>query len=303
MFSGSIVALVTPMTADGQVDFDSLQQLVAFHLKQGSDGLVIMGTTGEAATLSMAEQYAVMARVCEQVAGKLPVLAGNGAMATSDAIAKTQFFADLPIAGYLTVTPFYNKPTQKGMLAHFTAVAAATDKPVLLYNVPGRTGVDLLPATVAALAAVPNIVGIKEATGSLSRLAELQTLCPADFTLLSGDDATFADFLLAGGHGVISVTANIAAATMAAICQAAKAGDTAKVHALDSRLQALHRDLFVESNPIPTKWALWRMGLIQSDFLRLPLTRLEPINITIIEQALQQAGIQYQDRNSISGVV
>lgn len=303
MFSGSFVALVTPMTADGQVDFDSLQQLVAFHLKQGSDGLVIMGTTGEAATLSMAEQHAVMTSVCAQVAGKVPVLAGNGAMATSDAIAKTQFFADLPIDGYLTVTPFYNKPTQKGMLAHFTAVAAATDKPVLLYNVPGRTGVDLLPATVAALAQVPNIVGIKEATGSLSRLAELQALCPADFRLLSGDDATFADFMLAGGHGVISVTANIAPTTMAAICQAAKAGDTAKVRALDSSLQALHRDLFVESNPIPTKWALWRMALIKSDFLRLPLTQLEPINTTIIEQALQQAGIQYQDRNSISGVV
>lgn len=297
MFSGSIVALVTPMTANGQVDFDSLQQLVAFHLKQGSDGLVIMGTTGEAATLSLAEQYAVMLKVCEQVAGKIPVIAGNGAMATSEAIEKTRHFSDLPIAGYLTVTPFYNKPTQKGMLAHFTAVAAATDKPVILYNVPGRTGVDILPATVAALAKVPNIVGIKEATGSLSRLAELQALCPADFMLLSGDDATFAEFMLAGGHGVISVTANVAPATMAAICQAASAGDAAEVRSLDLRLQALHRDLFIESNPIPTKWALWRMGLIQSDFLRLPLTQLEPIHNTIIEQALQQAGIQYQDRN------
>lgn len=303
MFSGSIVALVTPMTADGQVDFDSLQKLVAFHLKQGSDGLVIMGTTGEAATLSMTEQHAVIASVCAQVAGKITVLAGNGAMATSEAIAKTQFFADLPIDGYLTVTPFYNKPTQKGMLAHFTAIAAATDKPILLYNVPGRTGVDLLPATVAALAGVPNIVGIKEATGSLSRLAELQALCPADFMLLSGDDATFAEFMLSGGHGVISVTANIAPAAMAAICKAAKSGDAVNVRQLDNSLQALHRDLFIESNPIPTKWALWRMGLIQSDFLRLPLTQLEPINTTIIEQALQQAGIQDQDRNSISGVV
>lgn len=297
MFSGSIVALVTPMTANGQVDFDSLQQLVAFHLKQGSDGLVIMGTTGEAATLSLAEQYAVMHKVCEQVAGNIPVIAGNGAMATSEAIEKTRYFSDLPIAGYLTVTPFYNKPTQKGMLAHFTAVAAATDKPVILYNVPGRTGVDILPATVAALAKVPNIVGIKEATGCLNRLAELQALCPADFMLLSGDDATFAEFMLAGGHGVISVTANVAPATMAAICRAASAGDAAEVRSLDQRLQALHRDLFIESNPIPTKWALWRMGLMQSDFLRLPLTQLEPIHNTIIEQALQQAGIQYQNRN------
>ncbi|GHG70916.1 4-hydroxy-tetrahydrodipicolinate synthase [Alishewanella longhuensis] len=297
MFSGSIVALVTPMTADGQVDFDSLQQLVAFHLTEGSDGLVIMGTTGEAATLSLAEQHAVMTTVCEQVAGKIPVIAGNGAMATSDAIEKTQFFADLPIAGYLTVTPFYNKPTQKGMLAHFSAVAAVTDKPIILYNVPGRTGVDILPATVAALAKVPNIVGIKEATGSLSRLADLQALCPSDFMLLSGDDATFAEFMLAGGHGVISVTANVAPAAMSAICQAATADDVAEVRRLDGRLQALHRDLFIESNPIPTKWALWRMGLMQSDFLRLPLTQLEPIHNTIIEQALQQAGIQYQDRN------
>ncbi|WP_423186220.1 4-hydroxy-tetrahydrodipicolinate synthase [Alishewanella sp. d11] len=297
MFRGSIVALVTPMTADGQVDFASLQQLVAFHLAEGSDGLVIMGTTGEAATLTLTEQHAVIKAVCEQVAGKIPVIAGNGAMATSEAIAKTAYFADLPIAGYLTVTPYYNKPTQKGMLAHFTAVAAATDKPVLLYNVPGRTGVDLLPATVAALARVPNIVGIKEATGSLARLTDLQALCPADFMLLSGDDASFAEFLLAGGHGVISVTANVAPATMAAICQAAANHDNTKVRHLDQSLQALHRDLFIESNPIPTKWALWRMGLMQSDFLRLPLTQMEPIHQPIIEQALQQAGIQYQDRN------
>lgn len=297
MFSGSIVALVTPMTDDGQVDFDSLQQLVSFHLTQGSAGLVIMGTTGEAATLSLAEQYAVLKQVCEQVAGAVPVIVGNGAMATSDAIEKTRYFADLPIAGYLTVTPFYNKPTQKGMIAHFTAVAAATDKPILLYNVPGRTGVDLLPATVAALAKVPNIVGIKEATGSLARLAELQALCPAEFRLLSGDDATAAEFMLAGGHGVISVTANVAPATMAAICQAAALGDATAARQLDLQLQALHRDLFIESNPIPTKWALWRMGLMQSDFLRLPLLQLEPIHQITIEQALQQAGIQYQDRN------
>jgi len=303
MFSGSIVALVTPMTEVGQVDFDSLQRLVAFHLQAGTAGLVIMGTTGEAATLSLAEQYAVLAKVCEQVAGAVPVIAGNGAMATSDAVEKTHFFADLPISGYLTVTPFYNKPTQKGMLAHFQAVAAATDKPIILYNVPGRTGIDLLPETVAALAKVPNIVGIKEATGSLLRLAELQALCPKDFDLLSGDDATFADFLLAGGQGVISVTANVAPATMAAICVAAEAGDAQRVKALDTALRALHKDLFIESNPIPTKWALKRMALISSDFLRLPLTQLEPINANIIEQALKQAGIDMPSENTISGVV
>lgn len=303
MFYGSIVALVTPMTAAGEVDYPSLAHLVAFHLNQGTDGLVIMGTTGEAATISMAEQHQVIAQVCEQVAGRIPVIVGNGAMATADAVQKTQFFADLPIAGYLTVTPFYNKPTQRGMIAHFTAVAKATSKPILLYNVPGRTGVDLLPSTVATLAALPNIVGIKDATGSLTRLAELQAVCPANFALLSGDDATSADFLLCGGHGVISVTANVAAGAMAKMCQAAKASDSDVVRSVDTSLQKLHRDLFIESNPIPTKWALWRMGLIQSDFLRLPLTQLEPNNAATIEQALQQAGIEYPDQNSTSGVV
>ncbi|MDP5457827.1 4-hydroxy-tetrahydrodipicolinate synthase [Alishewanella sp. SMS8] len=295
MFKGSIVALVTPMTDEGQVDYESLAQLVAFHLAQGSAGLVIMGTTAEAATLTMAEQHAVMAKVCEQVAGKIPVIAGNGAMSTSETIAKTQFFADLPIDGYLTVTPFYNKPMQKGMLAHFTSVAAATDKPIILYNVPGRTGVDLLPETVAALAKVNNIVGIKEATGSLARLAELKALCPADFLLLSGDDASFAQFMLAGGHGVISVSANVVPAAMSQVCQAAFAGQNAAALAMDAKLQALHQDLFIESNPIPTKWALKRMGLIKSDFLRLPLTQLEPIHEKRIEQALQQAGILEQE--------
>ncbi|MDP4945109.1 MAG: 4-hydroxy-tetrahydrodipicolinate synthase, partial [Alishewanella sp.] len=195
----------------------------------------------------------------------------------------------------LTVTPFYNKPMQKGMLAHFTSVAAATDKPIILYNVPGRTGVDLLPETVAALAKVNNIVGIKEATGSLARLAELKALCPADFLLLSGDDASFAQFMLAGGHGVISVSANVVPAAMSQVCQAAFAGQNAAALAMDAKLQALHQDLFIESNPIPTKWALKRMGLIKSDFLRLPLTQLEPIHEKRIEQALQKAGILEQE--------
>lgn len=296
MFKGSLVALVTPMLDGGEVDFVSLRQLVDFHLKAGTAGLVIMGTTGEAATLTLAEQHQVLAAVCQQVANQIPVIAGNGAMATADVIEKTRYFDDLPLAGYLTVTPFYNKPTQKGMLAHFKAVAAATAKPILLYNVPGRTGVDLLPETVAELAKIPNIIGIKEATGSLKRLQQLQQLCPADFLLLSGDDASFAAFILAGGHGVISVTANIAPALMQQICQAAFAEQTERVQALDASLQALHRDLFIESNPIPTKWALWRMKLISSDFMRLPLTQLEPIYQTTIEQALQQAGIQLDEQ-------
>jgi 4-hydroxy-tetrahydrodipicolinate synthase len=293
MFRGSYVALITPMTGQGQVDYVSLQQMVQYQLDNGTDGLIIMGTTGEAATIPFAEQLDVLRAVIAQVAGRCQVLAGNGSNSTAEAVEKTNQLNALAIDGYLTVTPYYNKPTQQGMVAHFQAVAAATDKPVLLYNVPGRTGVDLLPATVASLSKVPNIVGIKEATGSLERLAQLQTLCPADFDLLSGDDASAMNFILQGGHGVISVTTNVAPLAMSQMIQAARAGDAATAQATDASLQALHRDLFIESNPIPTKWALHRMGLIASDMARLPLTRLEPIHAAAIEQALQQANIHF----------
>lgn len=291
MFRGCIVALITPMQDDGSVDYQSLAQLVDFHLENGTDGLVIMGTTGEAATISFKEQLDVVAAVCKQVAGRIPVLAGNGSNATADAVEKTKQLDTLPIDGFLTVTPYYNKPMQKGMLLHFQAVAAATVKPVLLYNVPGRTGADLLPETVAELAKVSNIVGIKEATGSLERLAKLKQLCPADFLLISGDDASCLDFMLAGGRGVITVSGNIVPAQLSEVCRLAQQGKSEEAKALDNTLQALHTKLFVEANPIPTKWALKKMGLIRSDFMRLPLTRLEPINETVIEQALQQAGI------------
>ena len=262
MFRGSWVALITPMMTNGEVDYQSLKRLLDFQIENGTQGLVIMGTTGEAATVSFAEQLQVMTFVCDYVKGRVPVVAGNGANATSEAVEKTKALSALPIAGFLTVTPFYNKPTQKGMVAHFQAVAAATDKPVLLYNVPGRTGVDLFAATVAELAKVKNIVGIKEATGSMARLAELQRLCPEDFMLLSGDDATAGEFMLQGGHGVISVTTNVAPKAMAQLCMAATSGNREQAEAADRPLRALHRDLFIESNPIPTKWALQRMGLI-----------------------------------------
>ncbi len=291
MFRGSFVALITPMQPGGAVDYPGLDRLVDFHLQHGTDGLVIMGTTAEAATISFAEQLQIIAKVVARVAGKIPVLAGNGSNATSEGVARTRELDKLAIDGFLTVTPFYNKPMQKGMLAHFQQVAAATAKPILLYNVPGRTGVDLLPETVAELASVPNIVGIKEATGSLTRLTELQQRCPADFALLSGDDASSLDFLLAGGHGVISVTANIAPAQLAQVCQLVKQGQQQQAKELDNLLQGLHHQLFIESNPIPTKWALQRLGLIDSDFMRLPLTQLEPIHQRVIEQALQQAGL------------
>jgi 4-hydroxy-tetrahydrodipicolinate synthase len=292
MFRGSWVALITPMVATGEIDYDSLKQLVNFHLNNGTQGLVIMGTTGEAATISLAEQIQVISAVCEQVNGQIPVIAGNGANSTSEAVERTKALATLPIAGFLTVTPFYNKPMQKGMVLHFNAVAAATDKPILLYNVPGRTGVDLLPQTVAELAQTANIVGIKEATGSMQRLAELRQLCPAEFMLLSGDDASAAEFMLQGGHGVISVTTNIAPKQMAQLCEVALSGDRQLAEDIDKNLQALHHDLFIEANPIPAKWALQRMGLIASDVMRLPLTQLEPIHSAVIEQALTQAGIQ-----------
>ena len=291
MFSGSHVALITPMLKDGQVDYPSLKRLLDYQLENGTDGLIIMGTTGEAATIPFAEQIDVLQYVLVHVQGRIQIIAGNGSNSTAEAVEKTKVLSALPIDGFLTVTPYYNKPTQQGMLAHFKAVAGATEKPVLLYNVPGRTGVDLLPATVAELSKVPNITGIKEATGSLTRLKELQALVGADFALLSGDDASACDFLLQGGHGVISVTTNIAPKAMAQMIEAARAGNTAAAQALDKTLQPLHRDLFIESNPIPSKWALLRLGLISSDFARLPLTQLEPIHHSVIEQALHAANL------------
>lgn len=291
MFRGSYVALITPMTETGAVDYASLRTLVDYQLQNGTDGLVIMGTTGEAATIPFTEQLNVLQAVITHVAGRCHILAGNGSNSTAEAVAKTEALNALAIDGFLTVTPYYNKPTQKGMLAHFQAVAAATEKPVLLYNVPGRTGVDLHAATVAELSLVKNIVGIKEATGSMERLAQLKASCSAEFDLLSGDDASAKEFMLQGGHGVISVTTNIAPAAMTAMITAARQGERQQATEIDDSLQALHRDLFIESNPIPTKWALQRMGLIVSDFARLPLTRLEPIHQVVIEQALQQAKI------------
>jgi 4-hydroxy-tetrahydrodipicolinate synthase len=293
MFRGSYVALITPMTDNGLVDYAGLKQLVEYQITDGTDGLVIMGTTGEAATIPFPEQLQVLAAVIEQVAGRCQVLAGNGSNSTAEAVEKTLKLNEFAIDGFLTVTPYYNKPTQKGMVAHFKAVAAAAAKPVLLYNVPGRTGVDLLAATAGELSQVDNIVGIKEATGSMARLAELQQCCKKGFSLLSGDDATAAEFVLKGGDGVISVTTNVAPKGMTAMIQAALAGNRAEAEAVDVQLQALHRDLFIESNPIPTKWALRRMGFIQSDFARLPLTQLEPIHQVVIEQALQQAKINF----------
>jgi len=271
MFQGSMVALVTPMREDGSVDENSLRDLVEWHVEQGTDAIVAVGTTGESATLDEREHCEVIRRVVEFTAKRLPVIAGTGANSTTEAIQLTRCAKEAGADGCLLVTPYYNKPTQEGLYQHFRTVAEAVDIPQLLYNVPGRTACDMLPETVGRLSAIANIVGIKEATGDLSRVATLRGLCGEDFDLITGDDATSREFILLGGVGTISVTANIAPAAMQQMIAAARRGDADEAARLDAPLAALHRDLFLESNPIPVKWALAEMGRIPSG-IRLPLT-------------------------------
>src|SRR5690554_3177787 len=273
MIQGSIVALVTPMKRDGSLDDESLSRLIEFHIEQGTDAIVAVGTTGESATLDEEEHCRVIQFVVEKVAGRVPVIAGTGANSTTEAINLTVRAKDAGADACLLVTPYYNKPTQEGLYRHYKAVAEAVNIPQILYNVPGRTACDMLPATVARLAQIPNIVGIKEATGNLDRAKEIMRLCGPDFLLYSGDDATACEFCLIGGKGVISVTANVAPKLMHDMCAAAIAGDAEAARAIDAKLAALHRDLFIESNPIPVKWAVCELGLIESG-IRLPLTWL-----------------------------
>ncbi|QJD29566.1 4-hydroxy-tetrahydrodipicolinate synthase [Methylococcus geothermalis] len=289
MIQGSIVALATPMEPDGGLDIPGLRRLVEFHIEQGTDAIVAVGTTGESATLDEEEHTEVIRLVVEQVAGRIPVIAGTGANATTEAISLTAKAKAVGADACLLVTPYYNKPTQEGLYRHHRAVAEAVDIPQILYNVPGRTGCDMLPATVGRLAEVPGIVGIKEATGKLERLAEIRALCPEGFALYSGDDATACEFCLRGGSGVISVTANVAPRLMHEMCRAAIAGDRTSAEAFNRRLEALHRELFIESNPIPVKWALCEMGLIKEG-IRLPLTWLDESCREPVRQALRQAG-------------
>jgi len=288
MFQGSLVALVTPMTPDLAVDYAGLERLIEHHIQAGTDGLVIAGTTGESATLAKGEHIEVIRRACEIVAGRLPVIAGTGSNSTAQTIELSQAVDALPVDAYLVVTPYYNKPTQEGLYQHFTAIADAVAKPVMLYNVPGRTAVDLLPETVARLAQHDNIFGIKEATGDLSRVTEIKSACGDDFMLYSGDDATAREFMLLGGHGVVSVTSNVAPTQMHAMCKAAIAGNADEAAQLDAPLSALHNDLFVESNPIPVKWAVAQLGLCDG-YLRLPLTELSESARPVVQAALDQA--------------
>jgi 4-hydroxy-tetrahydrodipicolinate synthase len=290
MIRGSIVALVTPMEADGAVDVASLRRLVDFHVEQGSDALVAVGTTGESATLDETEHCEVIRIVVEQAAGRIPVIAGTGANATSEAIALTRRAKEAGADACLLVTPYYNKPTQEGLFRHYSAVAEAVDIPQILYNVPGRTGCDMLPETVGRLCGVPNIVGVKEATGKLDRVKPIRDLCGPDFALYSGDDATTREFCLLGGDGTITVTGNVAPRLMHEMVMAALAGDAAKAQELDTKLEALHRDLFIESNPIPVKWAVQQMGLMK-DGIRLPLTWLSDACHDAVRQAMRQAGV------------
>ncbi|HDR1857536.1 TPA: 4-hydroxy-tetrahydrodipicolinate synthase [Pasteurella multocida] len=291
LFSGSIVAIVTPMDSSGEIDFVRLKSLVEHHIAAGTDAIVSVGTTGEAATLSIDENVKTILKTVEFADGRIPVIAGAGANATSEAIVMTKLLNDSGVAGCLSVVPYYNKPTQEGMYQHFKAIAECTDLPQILYNVPSRTGSDLLPETVARLAKINNIVAIKEATGDLSRVAKIKELTGEDFIFLSGDDATGLESIKLGGQGVISVTNNVAAADMAKMCHLALNGQFEEAEQINQRLMALHKDLFVESNPIPVKWAAYRLGLIDTPTLRLPLTTLSEHLQPKVEDALKIAGL------------
>lgn len=291
LFQGSIVALVTPMDSHGEVDFETLKKLVEFHIKSGTDAIVSVGTTGESATLSIDENVKTILKTVEFAAGRIPVIAGTGANATSEAITMTKLLNNSGIAGCLSVVPYYNKPTQEGMYQHFKAIAECTDIPQILYNVPGRTGSDLLPETIGRLAKISNIVGIKEATGDVSRVQKIKQLAGEDFIILSGDDATGLEAMKLGAEGVISVTNNVAAADMAKMCHLARTGKFDEAEQINQRLMPLHKNLFVESNPIPVKWACYKLGLIPEPVLRLPLTTLSEQAQPKVLDALKSANL------------
>ena len=290
MFQGSMVALVTPMRVDGSIDMEALDRLLEWHISAGTDAIVAVGTTGESATLDFEEHCSVIAHTVKRIAGRRPVIAGTGANSTREAIHLTRCAQEAGADACLLVTPYYNKPTQQGLYLHYRAVAEAVDIPQILYNVPGRTAVDLLPETVERLAEVPNIVGLKEALGQEERTRDLVQRVGGRLELYSGDDATALDFLLAGGQGVISVTANVAPDLMHAMCTAAIAGDVARARTINAQLDGLHHALFQEANPIPVKWAVARMGLIPEG-IRLPLTPLSKNCQDAVLAAMRQAGI------------
>lgn len=290
MIQGSIVALVTPMRHDGSVDMDSLRKLVEFHIQQGTDSLVAVGTTGESATLDETEHCAVIRAVVEFAAKRIPVIAGTGANSTREAIDLTRRAKEAGADACLLVTPYYNKPTQEGLYQHYKTVAEAVDIPQILYNVPGRTACDMLPETIGRLAAVPGIVGVKEATGELDRIRQIRSLTGDEFALYSGDDASSREFCLQGGNGTVTVTGNVAPRLVHEMITAAIAGEREIAERLDQKLLALHKNLFIQSNPIPVKWAVAQLELIPKG-IRLPLTWLTEDCWPIVLDAMRQAEV------------
>ena len=291
MIHGSIVALVTPMKADFSIDWEALEKLVEWHLAEGTNGIVAVGTTGESATLNMEEHHQVIRQVVKHVHGRVPVIAGTGANSTAEALELTEGAKKAGADACLLVTPYYNKPTQEGLYQHHKYIADRVAIPQLLYNVPGRTAVDMLPETVGRLAKIENIVGIKEATGNMQRLAAIRELVANDFLLLSGDDETAVEFIALGGCGEISVTANVAPAACARLCELAASGAVEDARALQQKILPLHKAMFLESNPIPVKWALAAMGKIEN-VIRLPLTNLDPQYHASVNSALEQLNLK-----------
>ena len=291
MITGSLVAVVTPMLEDGSLDFPRLKKLIDWHIAEGTDGIVVVGTTGESPTVSVEEHRSLIKAAVEYAAGRIPVIAGTGANSTDEAIELACFAREAGASAHLSVVPYYNRPTQEGLYQHFRRIAETVDLPMVLYNVPGRTVADLSNDTTLRLAQVPNIVGIKDATGSIDRACDLFARAPEGFALYTGDDMTAAAFMLLGGHGVISVTANVVPRAMHDLCRAARAGEGLRTREINARLVGLHRDLFCEANPIPVKWAVARMGLI-GEAIRLPLTPLSASCHERVRQAMRQAGIE-----------
>ncbi|MGH8729077.1 MAG: 4-hydroxy-tetrahydrodipicolinate synthase [Burkholderiales bacterium] len=290
MIQGSLPALVTPMFEDGGLDLESFRNLIDFHIRDGSDGVVIVGTTGESPTVDFEEHRLLIRTAVLHAAGRIPVIAGTGANSTREAIDLAQYAKQAGADASLSVVPYYNKPTQEGLYRHFKAIAEAVDLPLIPYNVPGRTVADLSNDTALRLAQIPNIVGLKDATGNMERAAELLKKAPKDFAVYSGDDGTALSLMLLGGHGVISVTANVAPRLMHEMCRAAQSGNAKSARAINARLLELHKNLFVEANPIPVKWAVARMGLIKSG-IRLPMTPLSERYRDSVENAMEQAGV------------
>ncbi len=294
MFNGSIVALVTPMDSDGTIDIPSFRELILAHINAGTKGIVVNGTTGESATLSQDERIELLSAAVETSAGRIPIIAGTGSASTTATVHETRAATACGVDACMVVTPYYNRPTQEGLALHYTAVADSTDLPIIVYNVPSRTGCDLQPATLAGLAHIKNIVGIKDATGDLTRVAAMQALVADRFCLLSGDDGTTLEFVRAGGNGVVSVTANIAPELMQQMMELCLTGNFKDAEEINNNLSLLHRALMAETNPIPSKWALAQLKKIKTG-IRLPLTPLTQPMHTLVLEALKKAGISISE--------